>query len=156
MTSEIVACSSAALTKHPGNPYYEKVGKVARAKFNNLQSAFRVGIPHPPPISWYYQAYVNGQQIDPRSARTKDRKKAQLELDKLIGKRARGEITGSNRDNITVGDLLREIHGLRGRSTRLRSDSTVGRRSAYTPTPHFQTSRIELDDSGPPELPKEP
>lgn len=57
---------------------------------------------------WYYQAWINGHQIGPRSARTKDRKKAQQELDKLLGKRARGEIISGKRDKETVADLLHD------------------------------------------------
>ena len=56
----------------------------------------------------YYQAWVEGKQVGPLSAKTTDRKKAQRELDKLLGKRARGEIVHSKRDKETVGDLLND------------------------------------------------
>lgn len=57
---------------------------------------------------WYYQAYVDGKQVGPFSAKTSDRKKAQKELDKLLGKRARGEITGNTAraEQGTLGALL--------------------------------------------------
>jgi integrase len=54
---------------------------------------------------WYYQAWVDGKQFGPFSSGSTNRKDAQLELDKLIGKRARGEISVSPRD-ITIGVLL--------------------------------------------------
>ncbi|MGI9075383.1 MAG: tyrosine-type recombinase/integrase [Bryobacteraceae bacterium] len=57
---------------------------------------------------WYYQAWVNGKQIGPFSAKTIDKKKARHELDKLLGKRARGEVTGLKRDKLTVGDSLQD------------------------------------------------
>ncbi len=44
--------------------------------------------------------------MGPFSAKTTDRKKAQRELDKLLGKRARGEIVHAKRDKEKVGDLL--------------------------------------------------
>lgn len=55
---------------------------------------------------WYYQAWVNGRQIGPKSARTADRKKAQLELDKLLGKRARGEEFTNRGEIQSVADVL--------------------------------------------------
>ena len=55
---------------------------------------------------WYYQAYVDGKQIGPISSKSTDRKVAQRELDKLLGKRARGEIVHSRRDKQIVSDLL--------------------------------------------------
>jgi integrase len=57
---------------------------------------------------WYYQAWVNGNQIGPFSAKAADRKKAQHELDKLLGKRARGEVTGLKRDKLTVADIVQD------------------------------------------------
>lgn len=42
---------------------------------------------------WYYQLYIDGRQIGPKSTKTSNRRKAQDELDKMLGKRARGEIT---------------------------------------------------------------
>jgi integrase len=41
---------------------------------------------------WYYQAWVDGVQVGPFSARTTDRKEAQRKLDRLLGQRARGEL----------------------------------------------------------------
>jgi integrase len=58
--------------------------------------------------TWYYQAWVNGKQIGPFSAKTTARKKAERELDKLLGKRARGEIVHSKRDKEMVADLLND------------------------------------------------
>jgi integrase len=55
---------------------------------------------------WYYQAWIEGKQVGPLSAKTGDRKKAQRELDKLLGKRARGEHIHCRRDKETVADLL--------------------------------------------------
>lgn len=40
---------------------------------------------------WHYQAWVNGRQIGPRSAKTTNRIKAEKELNKLLGKKARNE-----------------------------------------------------------------
>jgi integrase len=57
---------------------------------------------------WYYQAWANGQQIGPFSSKSTDRKVAERELDKLLGKRARGEIRIAKRDKDRVGDLLDE------------------------------------------------
>src|SRR4051812_43012946 len=57
---------------------------------------------------WYYQVWVNGKQIGPFSAKTVDRKKAQHELDKLLGKRARGEVTGLKRDKLTVANIVQD------------------------------------------------
>jgi hypothetical protein len=58
--------------------------------------------------TWYYQAWVDGKQVGFYSAKSTDRKKAQRELDKLLGKRARGEIVNSKRDKETVADLLND------------------------------------------------
>jgi hypothetical protein len=55
---------------------------------------------------WYYQAWVDGAQIGPFSSKSTERKDAQLALDKLLGKRARGELRTSKRDKDTVSDLL--------------------------------------------------
>jgi integrase len=57
---------------------------------------------------WYVQAWVDGQQIGPRSTKTTDRKKAKPELDKLLGKRARGEINAATikADQTTLGGIL--------------------------------------------------
>lgn len=57
---------------------------------------------------WYYQAYVDGKQVGPFSAKTTDRKKAQKELGKLLGKRARGEISGQTlkAEQGTLGAIL--------------------------------------------------
>lgn len=55
---------------------------------------------------WYYQAYVDGKQIGPISSKSTDREVVQRELDKLLGKRARGEIVHSRRDEQIVSDLL--------------------------------------------------
>lgn len=58
---------------------------------------------------WYYTVWVNGKQIGPRSARTTNRAKAQQELDKALGKRARGEFpVGKQSEDLTVADLLQE------------------------------------------------
>src|ERR1035438_1587187 len=54
---------------------------------------------------WYYQAWQDGRQLGPFSSHSTDRKQAQRELDKLLGKRARGEI-GFSPDRLTVGAIL--------------------------------------------------
>jgi integrase len=41
---------------------------------------------------WYYQAYVDGQQVGPFSSGSTNREDAQSELDRLLGQRARGEL----------------------------------------------------------------
>jgi hypothetical protein len=41
---------------------------------------------------WYYQAWVNGKQQGPYSSKSTKRSDAQRELNKLLGKAARGEI----------------------------------------------------------------
>src|SRR3954469_3929865 len=58
--------------------------------------------------TWYYQAWVDGRQIGPFSSKSTDRKVAQRELDKLLGKRARGEILRTKREKDTVADLLED------------------------------------------------
>jgi integrase len=50
---------------------------------------------------WYYEAWVDGKQIGPRSSRSTKRADAQRELNKLLGKKARGEITSRT---IKAGD----------------------------------------------------
>jgi hypothetical protein len=57
---------------------------------------------------WYYQCWVNGRQFGPFSSKSTKREIAQRELDKVLGKRARGEITGTRKDVITLGELLDE------------------------------------------------
>jgi integrase len=58
--------------------------------------------------TWYYQAWVDGRQVGPFSAKTTDRKRAQQELDRLLGQRARGEITARTikADQGTLGAVL--------------------------------------------------
>src|SRR6185312_3990780 len=56
--------------------------------------------------TWYYQAWVEGRQVGPFSAKTTDRQKAIRELDKLLGRRARGELTRKRGDDLKAGDLL--------------------------------------------------
>jgi integrase len=55
---------------------------------------------------WYYQAWVNGKQIGPKSSRSSDRKVAERELDKLLGKRARGELLTTTGNKETINDLV--------------------------------------------------
>jgi hypothetical protein len=54
---------------------------------------------------WYYQAWQDGRQLGPFSSHSTDRKQAQRELDKLLGKRARGEI-GFSPNRLTIGAIL--------------------------------------------------
>ena len=72
---------------------------------------------------WYYQAWVDGKQIGPRSAKTTNRKQAQKELDALLGKRARGEILTSHSSYNTVADLL--AHYLIYADEKLKSASII-------------------------------
>jgi hypothetical protein len=68
----------------------------------------------------YYQAWVDGRQIGPFSSRSTDQKVAQRELDKLLGKRARGEIGFSpKRVNIAsiLDDYLKQVEGVRTENT---------------------------------------
>jgi integrase len=55
---------------------------------------------------WYYQLWVDGRQIGPLSSKSTDRKVAERQLDKLLGKRGRGELKSPTRDKETVGSLL--------------------------------------------------
>ena len=55
---------------------------------------------------WYYQAWVDGQQFGPYSSKSTDRRIAQRELDKLLGKRARGELSRASGDKVFISDLL--------------------------------------------------
>jgi integrase len=55
---------------------------------------------------WYYQAYVGGKQVGPLSSKSSDRRDAERELDKLLGKRARNELSFTSR-SITVATVLR-------------------------------------------------
>jgi integrase len=57
---------------------------------------------------WYYEAWVDGKQIGPRSSKSTKRKDAERELNKILGKKARGEIVHSKRDKDTVADLLND------------------------------------------------
>lgn len=51
---------------------------------------------------WYYQAWVDGLQIGPTSSKSTKREDAQRELDKLLGKRARGELIVTPK-TLTIG-----------------------------------------------------
>ena len=55
---------------------------------------------------WYYQLWVDGRQIGPLSSKSTDRKVAERQLDKLLGKRGRGDLKCATRDKETVGSLL--------------------------------------------------
>lgn len=51
---------------------------------------------------------MDGKRIGPLSTKTKDRKKAQLRLDKILGKRSRGEIISTSREKGTIADILHD------------------------------------------------
>lgn len=55
---------------------------------------------------WYYQAWVNGNQVGPFSSHSTDRKVAQRELDKLLGRRSRGELEPKRGHTLNVGNVL--------------------------------------------------